>query len=112
MSWEDGSSSYYLQELPTYCRGGEESRVWTVAEWRQASGLGPYGKWNDAFVRLLSRVRELAAVNIARSSVGELTNVLYDFQNDVSEPEFETDDEIMERVFDNANRLLDETCPR
>jgi len=108
VSWEDGSSSYYLQELPAYCRGGEESRVWTVVQWREASGLEPYGRWNDAFVLLLSRVRELAVVNIARRSLDELVNTLYDFRNDTSDQELQTDDETMERVFENANRLLDE----
>ncbi len=105
VSWEDGASSYYLQELPAYCRGGEQSRVWTVEEWRQMSGLGPYGKWNDAFVRFLNRARVLAA-KLSRASIDELARALYDFTDQVSD--VASDDEIMAKVFAAANRLLDE----
>jgi len=76
ISVEEGTSRVYFQDLPDFCQGDMTSKTWSVEEWRAFSGLPDYERWNDAFIRFVSRLERLVASPSDLSSAWEL---LYDF---------------------------------
>ncbi|MBI4775045.1 MAG: YkgJ family cysteine cluster protein [Deltaproteobacteria bacterium] len=76
ISVEEGISRVYLQNLPDFCRGAVTSKSWSVEEWRAFSGLSEYERWNDAFIRLVSRLERL---KIPSSDLSPAWELLYDF---------------------------------
>jgi Fe-S-cluster containining protein len=83
ISLEHGESTYYLQELPAFCLGGEQDRVWTVEQWRKASDLEPFGRWNDFFVGVLRRVISEGKTRFTMEHLNRLADILYDFDSSV-----------------------------
>ncbi len=41
-----------------HCRGFDSGREWTAHEWLQDQGLEPYNKSNDAYMRIMAKVKE------------------------------------------------------
>ena len=111
---KDGTSSYYLQQLPGFCLGGRTSRQWTVTQWRDESGLEPYGRWNDFFVGILGKIIKKGAQSIPSAALNMLASICYDFDSTVPNLCRESgrnvpgaDDEMMECIAFFAGKTIE-----
>ncbi len=76
----EGTTLYYYQQLPEFCLGSQTDHSWSVAEWKECSGLEPYECWNNIFVRL---IRRFARIGPRRVDLEQVYGLMYQVESPI-----------------------------